>query len=163
MITGALPGFVDAANQDLRLQPPSTAINAGVPLHPDVVQFHSLLRQYVRHQTSEARPSDGTLDLGAFEYAAAAPMQILTNSLPNPVRIRPYAQTLQASGGSGGYVWSVTGGTLPAGLYLDQQTGAIHGRPRLTGVFTFTVRAQDAQDQSLSATKQFTINSRLHF
>jgi hypothetical protein len=163
MITGASPGFVDAANQDFKLQPSSTAINAGTSLHPDVVPFHSPLRQYVRHQTSEARPSDDMLDLGAFEYAAAAAMQIFTDSLPNPIRIRPYAQTLQAGGGSGNYVWSITGGVLPPGLFLDSVTGMIGGRSRLVGAFTFTVRAADAQDQSLSVTKQFTVNSRLHF
>lgn len=163
MITGTSPGFIDAANQDFRLQPPSTAIDAGTTLHTDVVLLFPVLRQYVLHQSSSTRPSSGPLDLGAFEYAAAAPMQITTNGLPDPVRIRPYWQTLQASGGSGNYIWSISSGALPAGLYLDPATGIIHGRTRLKGAATFTVRAEDAQNSSSSVTKQFTLNPRLHF
>ncbi|MGD9560701.1 MAG: putative Ig domain-containing protein [Pyrinomonadaceae bacterium] len=163
MITGTSPGFADPASQNFALQLPSTAVNAGAVLHPDVLQAHPLLLQYVRHQANEARPADATLDLGAFEYAAAAPLQIVTNNLPDPVRLRPYWQTLQASGGSGTYVWSVSSGTLPSGLYLDPQTGIIHGRSRRQGQATFTIQAQDTQNTGAIATKQFSLNSRLHF
>ena len=163
MITGTSPGFVDAANQDFRLQPPSTAIDAGTTLHPDVVPLYPVLRQYVLHQSNSTRPSSGPLDLGAFEYAAAAPMQIKTNGLPDPVRIWPYWQTLQASGASGRYVRTIRSGTMPAGLNLDPATGIIHGRTRRTGAATFTVRAEDAQNSSSSVTKQFTLDPRLHF
>jgi hypothetical protein len=93
MITGIDPGFTDPANQDFKLLQNSPAINAGTDVHAEAF---GLFRQYLRHQSSEARPSDGTLDLGAFERAATAPMQIVTASLPDPVRVRPYHQTLQA-------------------------------------------------------------------
>jgi hypothetical protein len=33
-----------------------------------VLPVHAVIRQYVEHQSSEARPSDGATDLGAFEY-----------------------------------------------------------------------------------------------
>lgn len=163
MITGTSPGFVDAANQDFRLLPTAAAVNAGTSLHSDALPLYALLRQYAPHQTSVARPVDAILDLGAFEYAASAPLQITTASIADPVRIRPYSQALQASGGSGGFVWSINSGSLPAGLYLDPTTGVIHGRPRLTGTATFTVRAEDSQNSAINATREFTINVRLHF
>lgn len=162
-VTGTSPVFVDASNQDFKLQSSSQAVNAGTALNPDVLPTHAVIRQYLRHQASEGRPADATLDIGAFEYAAAAPMQIVTNSIPDAVRLRSYLHNLQASGGSGNYVWSITSGALPAGLYLDPQTGAIYGRARLSGSSTFTVTAQDAQNSSLSVSKQFTVASRLHF
>ncbi len=163
MITGASPGFVDAAAQDFRLLPTAAAVNAGTSLHPDALPINELLRQYSPHQTSVARPVDAILDLGAFEYAASAPLQITTASITDPIRIRPYSQALQASGGSGGFVWSISSGSLPAGLYLDPTTGVIHGRPRLTGAATFMVRAEDAQNSAINATREFTISVRLHF
>ncbi|WP_156895364.1 Ig domain-containing protein [Rhodococcus sp. 2G] len=43
----------------------------------------------------------------------------------------PYTQTLAASGGTGTKTWTVSTGTLPAGLTLNSGTGVISGtRPR---------------------------------
>src|SRR5215207_761095 len=107
-ITGTAPGFMDAANQDFRLASNSTAVNAGTALHADVPTQNNVLRQYVRHQSGEARPVNDALDIGAFELSVAAPMQINTSILPNATRVRYYYQTLNSSGGSGTYIWSVS-------------------------------------------------------
>ncbi|MGQ0543203.1 MAG: putative Ig domain-containing protein [Blastocatellia bacterium] len=162
MLAGTAPGFVDPANQDFKLLSASAAVNAGTLLHPDALPSNNVIRHYLKHQSSEARPVSGAFDLGAFEFAAAAPMQILTSSLPAAIRMRWYNQTLQASGGSGGYVWSVTSGSLPAGLNLDPSTGAIRGRARLKGTWNFTVTLQDSQNMSSSVSQPFSMTSRLH-
>lgn len=162
MVAGAAPGFVDAASQDFRLLSTSAAINAGTNLHSDVLPLHNVIRHYVRHQSSEARPVNGVLDIGAFEFSAAAPVQINTTSLPNSLRGRSYYQSLQASGGSGSYVWSVSSGALPAGLSLDTASGIIRGRSRLKGNATFTITVQDAQNQGISASLPFSIETFLH-
>lgn len=163
MVTGTAPGFTDAANQDFKLLSGSAAVDAGTSLHPDVLAAYNVTRHYVRHQSSEARPVSGSFDLGAFEFAAAAPMQILTTSLPAAIRMRWYERTLQVSGGSGNYVWSVSNGKLPPGIRLDQQTGRIHGRARLKGMWAFTITVQDAQNASSTDGQALTITSRLHF
>lgn len=162
MLTGTDPGFTDAATQNFKLVSTAPAVNAGTTLHPDVQTANNLTRQYIRHQASEARPTNGSFDLGAFEFASTAPMQIGTTSLPNAIRHRFYEQTIQASGGSGNYVWSVSSGTLPPGLWLDAATGLIRGRTRLRGTWNFTVTAQDAQNASATASQAFTVSSRLH-
>jgi hypothetical protein len=95
--------------------------------------------------------------------ANSAPMQIMTTSLPNAVCMRPYNQTLQAAGGSGGYVWSVSSGNLPAGLWLDTANGIIRGRVRLKGTRNFTLTVQDSQNTSATANQAFTVSSRLYF
>jgi len=161
MVTGTSPGFADAANQDFKLTAASAAVNAGSTLHSDVLPSLNVVRQYVKHQLSEARPVSGLFDLGAFEYLSVAPVQITTATLPNAVRMRWYEQTLQATGGSGSLVWSVTSGSLPPGLRMDQSTGRIHGRPRLEGVWNVTIEARDSQN--VSASRQFIIQSRLNF
>ena len=58
---------------------------------------------------------------------AAPPLQITTTSLPNGRVGTAYSATLTATGGRAPYSWSVTSGTLPAGLALNASTGAIAG------------------------------------
>jgi hypothetical protein len=162
-VTGSSPGFADLANQDFRLVSNGQAVNAGTSLNPNVLPANDVIRQYLRHQASEPRPVGGVLDIGAFEFSAVAPMQVLTASLPNALRLRYYHQTVQASGGSGTYLWSVSVGTLPPGLVLDATTGLIRGTSRRKGSWNFTITAQDANDPGTLASKAFTVHSRLHF
>lgn len=155
------PGFVNLAAQDFRLASTATAINAGTSLNSNVLPDNNVVRQYVKHQQSEARPVNGILDIGAYEFGNA-PLQITTASLPNGQRARFYNQTLQASGGSGNFVWTVSAGTLPLGMYLDQTNGKIVGKAALKGVWNFTITVQDNQNQAITATKNFTIDVRLY-
>lgn len=162
-VTGTTPGFVDAANQNFHLVSGGQTVNAGTALNPNVLPTNDVSRQYVQHQTSEVRPVNGTLDIGAYEFVTVAPVQISTALLPNPVRLRFYSRSLQASGGSGNYVWSVSSGKLPAGLVLDANTGLIYGTPRLKGNWSFTLTAQDAQNASASDSRSFNLTSSLYF
>lgn len=54
-----------------------------------------------------------------------------------------YGQTFTGSGGLAPYTFSVTSGTLPAGLTLTA-AGVISGTPTAAGTSTFTIRATDA-------------------
>ena len=65
-VTGSAPGFANEAGQDFRLAAGAGVINRGGALHGAA---QALTQQYVKHQTGEARPSDGALDIGAYEYA----------------------------------------------------------------------------------------------
>jgi hypothetical protein len=56
-----------------------------------------------------------------------------------------YSQAIIASGGSPAYGYTVSSGTLPAGLTLHSSTGVLDGVPLLPGVFSFTIRATDSQ------------------
>ena len=55
----------------------------------------------------------------------------------------PFDTTLTATGGSGTYTWSLTGGTLPPGLTF--QEGAISGTPTTAGVYAFTATLTDTE------------------
>jgi hypothetical protein len=70
-ILGTSPGFVDAAAQDFHLALGSAAIDAGMALPSAVLPANGVYREYVKHLSSEARPSIGALDLGAFGYSTA--------------------------------------------------------------------------------------------
>jgi hypothetical protein len=160
-VLGTNPGFVDVANQDFHLTSNGQAVNAGATLNANVLPANDAVRQYVKHQTIEARPVSGSLDIGAYEYAAVAPMQIVTASLPDPVRMRHYDQNVLASGGSGNYTWSISSGKLPAGIYLDATTGRLSGRARVKANWSFTITATDTQNGSVTASRSFNVVSKL--
>lgn len=71
-IEAADPLFADAATQDYRLLAESDGIDAGGVLHADVPPEHAVVRQYLEHQRTEVRPSDGAVDVGAFETCVVA-------------------------------------------------------------------------------------------
>ncbi len=68
MVEGADPGFVNEAAQEFALAAGSPNVSAGTTLAPAVVLSHEVARQYLKHQTDEARPADGALDIGAYEF-----------------------------------------------------------------------------------------------
>ncbi|GFZ88536.1 putative Ig domain-containing protein [Dyella caseinilytica] len=59
-----------------------------------------------------------------------------------------FSQTLSASGGTPNYQYSVLTGTLPAGLSLNSNTGAISGTPTVEGPYNFTIQARDSSTGS---------------
>jgi hypothetical protein len=67
-----------------------------------------------------------------------------------------YSQTLQGTGGTLPYTWSIWAGVLPQGLSLNPSTGLISGTvSRTARTETFTVKLTDAN--GAWTTKQFTI------
>jgi hypothetical protein len=70
----------------------------------------------------------------------------------------PYSATLVASGGTTPYTWTISSGSLPAGLTLST-VGVISGTPTATGVSTFTARVQDATNATTSVTLSITITT----
>jgi hypothetical protein len=73
----------------------------------------------------------------------ASPLAVVTTALPNGTVGTSYSVTLSASGGTAPYTWSITGGSLPAGLSLSS-SGAITGTPSSLGSSTFTVQVTDS-------------------
>lgn len=72
----------------------------------------------------------------------------LAGELPDGEVGAAYTGTLTLTGEhTAPLVYSISTGTLPAGLSLNTSTGAITGTPTLDGSFTFTVRVQDANGQ----------------
>jgi hypothetical protein len=91
-------------------------------------------------------------------YAAVMPPppSIVTTQLPGAAAGTPYSFTLTGISGTKPYAWSVTSGSLPAGLGLAGGTGIISGTPSgSAGVSSFTVTLTDAF--SFTATASFTI------
>jgi hypothetical protein len=81
-ITGTSPGFTDESGQAFGPLADSPAVNAGTTLHADALP---LTYEYVKHQQVRARPTVGTLDIGAYEYCPELQTVALAGPRPKPV------------------------------------------------------------------------------
>jgi len=88
--------------------------------------------------------------------AAVVAPTITTSSLPNGQEGLAYSSSLAASGGTAPYSWSVSAGSLPAGLTLSN-AGQISGTPTASGTSSFTVEVKDSSSPAQSATKNLSI------
>ena len=91
--------------------------------------------------------SDGTAGTASHPTIDARSLTsvvvITTMSLPNATVGHAYSVTLRATSGRTPYHWSVTSGSLPAGLSLNS-SGKISGAPTRAGMSRFTVSVRDS-------------------
>ena len=91
-----------------------------------------------------ATDANGCTGTRAYSLVVACPTITLSpTTLPNGLVGSAYNQTVSASPGlnAGTYSYSVTTGSLPAGLSLNAATGAIAGTPTTGGTSNFTITA----------------------
>ena len=113
---------------------------------------------------------------GAFSYtvrvtdaASATAMQTVTGTIA-PITLTlsvtassttqvgvAYSQTSSASGGTSPYAFTISAGSLPAGLTLNTSTGTVSGTPTAAGAFSYTVRVTDAASATATQTVSGTV------
>jgi hypothetical protein len=137
--TGALTWSIDVGTlpQDLSLNP-TTGVISGTPTAAGTSSF-----------TVRVADTGGQADTQALSILInlSSPPIITTTSLPGGTVGLAYSEGLQATGGTGTLVWSLSGGSLPANLTLSS-AGTISGTPTNTETSNFTVRVTDALAQS---------------
>jgi hypothetical protein len=92
--------------------------------------------------------------------SAIPPLSITTTSVPDGIRGTSYSVFLNRLGGVGDVTWSVSAGSLPPGLSLENTeggTGWIIGTPTAAGYFIFTVQVQDALPQTVTQSLGMTV------
>ncbi len=88
-------------------------------------------------------------------FVSCPTISISPNSLPGGIEFSNYpAQTFTASGGTPPYIFTQTGGSLPAGMMLSSN-GVLSGTPASRSS-TFTVTATDSNN--CSASKSYTLS-----
>lgn len=91
--------------------------------------------------------------LGALSLNAQS-LAFETQAVPAGTVNVEYVATLQATGGIGGYAYSLNSGQLPPGLSLSNG-GVIQGLPTTAGSYLFTIRLQSGAESVL---KTFNLN-----
>jgi len=93
----------------------------------------------------------------AYTPAGGIPaFEITTTSLSNGHVGLAYSRTLGATGGASPYTWTLSAGTLPAGLSMSS-AGRISGTPTAEGTANFTVQVADDQSPAETATQALSI------
>src|SRR5208337_1291142 len=91
---------------------PSTTSTVNISGTPTTVATSDFTIQVVDSASNKASQALGIV------VSQPPPLTILTQSLPNGTVNSPYSASLQATGGTPPYKWSITSGTLPVGLAL---------------------------------------------
>lgn len=126
-----------------------TGIISGTPTISGTFPFTVILTDSSTAQTTKP-----------FSLTINQPLNISTTTpLTAGTQNAAYTTTLAGSGGTGtGYNWTVTVGSLPAGLSLAPSTGILSGTPTGTGTANFTVQLQDSSNATTTKAFALTIN-----
>jgi hypothetical protein len=95
---------------------------------------------------------------GGANYSSSGKLvQIETApQLPSGATGQPYQQGIAATFPNPPGTYSVSGGSLPLGLTLQEDTGQLSGYPRSVGTFHFEIAARDGPDGKLPAGRDVT-------
>jgi hypothetical protein len=81
--------------------------------------------------------------VGAMTLTSHPSLVITSHSLPAGAIGTRYSAQIATSGGTGGNLWTMTGGSLPAGLSFNTSTGTVSGTPTTDQTTTFSVSVHD--------------------
>ena len=104
--------------------------------------------------------SSGAKATAQLTIVVTAALSVTTQSLPGGVVGTAYSQTLAAGGGTGGNTWTVSAGSLPAGLSLSA-AGVISGTPTAAGTANFTVQVADSAGAKATAPLTIAVTTAL--
>ena len=129
---------------------PSTGVLSGTPTAAGPLSFGLSVMD------AAGGASSGTFSL------TVNPKLTITNTSPLPAAMvgAAYSDTFAATGGSGGYTWAVTSGTLPTGLTLTA-AGVLSGTAASAGAANFTVTVTDSSSETASGSFALTVNPKL--
>jgi large repetitive protein len=132
------------------------SLPAGVTLHSDGKIDGTPTTAGTFTFTAAVTDANGARATRDFSLTVAAGLTITTApQLPSAVPGAPYSATLAAAGGRPPYTWSISAGSLPAGVTLNSSSGVVSGTPSIVGTYNFTASVTDSA--SVTAQKAFTL------
>jgi large repetitive protein len=111
--------------------------------------------------TFTIKVTDTASNTDSQQYTVAMdwpPLSLGPSSLPDGTVNVAYSQTFSATGGSGGYTYEKSSGTLPTGLTFDASAHKISGTPTAHGSWTFTIKVTDSDHNTKSQQYTMAIN-----
>jgi hypothetical protein len=91
--------------------------------------------------------------------ANSTPSLTISSTLPSATLETTYIGSLNVSGGTAPYAFSIASGQLPAGLLLGAASGTISGTPTATGSFGFAISVSDSKGLSKQQSLQMTVSN----
>jgi hypothetical protein len=110
------------------------------------------------HATDQSDVPTAITAVQQIAIGVAGTVLSVTGNPPAAVLGVPYMATLQASGGTQPYAWTISSGNLPAGLKLST-SGVITGNPTTVGASTFVATATDAASAVASASFRIAVTA----
>ena len=162
--SGGVPGYAWSLNAGSNALPAGLTLNpAGLISGTPTADGTKTITIKVTDSTGGTKTKEFTLAIQSSTPPPPPPpppppsLTITTTVLPPGIVGTAYNATVAATGGTGTKSWSISSGTLPAGLSLNKDTGAISGTPTTVGISTFTVQVQDSGTSQQSAQQQLSI------
>ncbi len=149
--TSAYSWSVSAGSLPAGLTLASTGVVSGTPTASGTSAFTATV-------TDSSKPAQSKSATSSITIASTA-LSITSSSFVSGTDGTNFAQSLSASGGTPGYVWTISAGSLPPGLTLAATTGVVSGTPNVAGTFNFTASVADSSSpaQSKSAASSIVI------
>ncbi|MDQ0331109.1 hypothetical protein QV13_22365 [Mesorhizobium hungaricum] len=132
------------------------AIPAGMSLSANGVLSGTPTQAGPNNFTIKATDASGWSGEQGYTLVVNSTLTITTASLPQARVADTYTQSLSASGGIAPYSYTITSGSLPAGLGLAAD-GTISGTPTQAGAFNVNVMVTDSVGQQASASAQLSL------
>ncbi len=107
--------------------------------------------------TVKVTDSVATTATASLSITINAALKLVTTTLPGGSVGTAYSATMQASGGVTPYTWSISSGSLPAGLTLNAMTGVISGTPTTSATSNFDIQVTDSESPSIAVATAFSI------
>jgi Putative Ig domain len=107
-------------------------------------------------QVTDSQTPIAAVDIATKTITVSPALAVSTTSLTSGSVGVPYTASLSATGGVPPYTWSITSGTLPAGLTLSS-SGFISGTPTNQESQTFTVQVSDSESPPATASAPLTL------
>ena len=153
-ITGGTLSFSDGSTL-----PVGTLPNNGAVL---TLNFAPRAVTSVRLTVTSVSATTSNVGLAEIQAFADNGLTLTTTTLHDATRGAAYSDTVAASGGTTPYSFSLTSGSLPAGLALDPVSGAISGTPTdAAGTYSFTAKVTDSASHTASQALQIVLTEAL--
>ena len=140
--------------------PPGLSLNSGTGAITGTPLGPTGTSNFTASVTDSSNPKQTTSKALSITINLPQAPSISPTTVPNGNVGSPYSQTLSVNGGLGPYAWSVSTGTLPAGLALtpSNTTAKISGTPTTAQTsVAFTIKVTDSSNPAQSGTQSFTV------
>ncbi len=148
---GTAPYSWSASNVPAGMTFSGSGVLSGTPVAAGTVSISFSVHDSAGHTTTISLPL--VIQPNGSGSGGSGSPSITTSTLPYAVVGAAFTQSLAASGGTPPYTWSISSGSLPAGLDLSS-SGQISGTATHAGVFPFTVQLADTASHVVSGALQ---------